>query len=59
MLKYLARLGWSHDDQEVFTGQRIVERCDFKVVDKSACAFNSTSKIRILRERWLQCDGLS
>jgi glutamyl-tRNA synthetase len=40
VLNYLARLGWSHGDQEVFTIDEMVRLFDIADVNKSASAFN-------------------
>jgi glutamyl-tRNA synthetase len=40
LLNYLARLGWSHGDQEVFTIEEMVRMFDIADVNKSASAFN-------------------
>jgi glutamyl-tRNA synthetase len=40
VLNYLARLGWSHGDQEIFTIEEMVRLFDIADVNKSASAFN-------------------
>ena len=40
MLNFLARLGWSHGDQEVFTVQEMIEFFDFDHVQKSGAVWN-------------------
>jgi len=40
MINYLARLGWSHGDQEIFTVEELVEKFDIVDVGKSAGVFN-------------------
>jgi glutamyl-tRNA synthetase len=40
LLNYLARLGWSHGDQEVFTVDELVELFEFSAVHKSAARFD-------------------
>src|SRR6201994_4100594 len=40
VLNYLARLGWSHGDQEIFTIDEMVRLFDIADVNKSASAFN-------------------
>jgi len=40
VLNYLARLGWSHGDQEIFTIEEMVRLFDIVDVNKSASAFN-------------------
>jgi glutamyl-tRNA synthetase len=41
MLNYLARLGWSHGDQEIFSRQELIEYFDFAECGKSAGVFNA------------------
>jgi glutamyl-tRNA synthetase len=41
VLNYLARLGWSHGDQEIFTIEEMVRLFDIADVNKSASAFNA------------------
>jgi glutamyl-tRNA synthetase len=40
LLNYLARLGWSHGDEEVFSLQQFVEWFDLKHISKSPAKFN-------------------
>ncbi len=40
LLNYLARLGWSHGDQEIFSLEEMVRLFDIADVNKSASAFN-------------------
>src|SRR5579872_2407210 len=40
ILNYLARLGWSHGDQEIFTLGELIAAFDIKNVNKAASAFN-------------------
>ncbi len=40
LVNYLVRLGWSHGDQEVFSGEELLEHFSFKNVGKSAAVFN-------------------
>ena len=39
LLNYLARLGWSHGDQEIFSKQELIEYFDFEACGKSAGDF--------------------
>lgn len=41
MLNYLARLGWSHGDQEIFSRAQLIELFDIDAVGKSASAFDT------------------
>ncbi len=40
MVNYLARLGWSHGDEEVFSLQELIEKFSLEPVGKSAAVFN-------------------
>jgi glutamyl-tRNA synthetase len=40
VLNYLARLGWSHGDQEIFSIEEMIQLFDIADVNKSASAFN-------------------
>src|ERR1700753_3652248 len=40
LLNYLARLGWSHGDQEIFTREEMIAAFDIHNVNKAASAFN-------------------
>jgi hypothetical protein len=42
MVNYLARLGWSHGDQEIFTRRELIERFDIKDVASSGAIFDQT-----------------
>ncbi|MGK5083138.1 glutamate--tRNA ligase [Bdellovibrionota bacterium FG-1] len=41
MLNFLARIGWSHGDQEVFTVDEMIQFFDFDHVQKSSGVFNT------------------
>ena len=41
MLNYLARLGWSHGDQEIFSRDELIEYFGFEACGKSAGVFNA------------------
>src|SRR5437764_9537954 len=53
MVNYLARLGWSHGDQEVFSRAELVELFDIKNVATSAAVFDST-KLEWLSQHYLK-----
>jgi glutamyl-tRNA synthetase len=40
LVNYLARLGWSHGDEEIFSMQQFVEWFDLRHISKSAAQFN-------------------
>jgi glutamyl-tRNA synthetase len=45
LLNYLARLGWSHGDQEIFSINELIEYFDIKDINRSAAAFNQEKLI--------------
>ena len=52
-MNYLARLGWSHGDQEVFSRAELVELFDIKNVATSAAVFDVT-KLEWLSQHYLK-----
>lgn len=52
LLNYLARLGWSRGDQEIFTLDEMIASFDICDVHKSPAAFN-TEKLRWLNHHYL------
>jgi glutamyl-tRNA synthetase len=53
MVNYLARLGWSHGDREIFTRQELVELFDIKDVAPSAAIFDH-AKLEWLNQQYLK-----
>ncbi|HEY7539270.1 MAG TPA: glutamate--tRNA ligase [Methylomirabilota bacterium] len=53
LVNYLARLGWSHGDQEVFSRAELVELFDIKDVATSAAVFDVT-KLEWLSQHYLK-----
>lgn len=53
LVNYLARLGWSHGDQEIFTRAELIEFFDFDSVGRSAGVFNP-EKLLWLNNHWLR-----
>jgi glutamyl-tRNA synthetase len=57
MVNYLARLGWSHGDQEIFTRAELIERFDVKDVSASGAVFDQT-KLEWLSHEYIKAsDG--
>jgi glutamyl-tRNA synthetase len=50
---YLARLGWSHGDEEIFSMQQFVEWFDLKHVSRSAAQFNP-EKLSWLNQHYIK-----
>ncbi len=53
LLNYLARLGWSHGDQEIFTLEELIAAFDIDAINKSAAAFDP-DKLLWVNQQWLQ-----
>ena len=53
MINALARLGWSHGDQEKFTRQELIEYFDLDAVGHSAAVFDK-DKLQRLNQRYIQ-----
>jgi glutamyl-tRNA synthetase len=53
VINYLARLGWSHGDEEVFSRQQFVEWFDLDHITASAAQFN-TEKLLWLNQHYMK-----
>ena len=53
MINYLARLGWSHGDEEVFTKAQLVEWFDLAHISRSPARFNG-EKLAWLNQQYLK-----
>jgi len=53
LVNYLARLGWSHGDEEIFSREQFVEWFDLAHVSRSAAQFNP-EKLRWLNHQYLK-----
>ena len=53
MVNYLARLGWSHGDQEIFSRQELVQLFDIRAVGSAGAIFDST-KLEWLSQHYLK-----
>jgi glutamyl-tRNA synthetase len=53
VVNYLARLGWSHGDQELFTIEELVRLFDWKEVGATAGVFNP-EKMQWVNHQWLK-----
>lgn len=53
LLIYLARLGWSHGDQEIFTIDELVEKFDIDAVNKSSASFDP-AKLAWVNQQFIQ-----
>ena len=53
LLNYLARLGWSHGDEEIFSMQQLIEWFDLRHISKSAAQFDP-EKLRWLNQHYIK-----
>ncbi|HET9753895.1 MAG TPA: glutamate--tRNA ligase [Myxococcales bacterium] len=53
LVNYLARLGWSHGDQEIFSLRELVEKFDWEHVGDTAGVFNP-QKLEWLNQQWIK-----
>ena len=53
LINYLARLGWSHGDQELFTQDEMIAHFTLQHVTTSAAVFNP-EKLLWVNEQWIQ-----
>ncbi|HEX6319576.1 MAG TPA: glutamate--tRNA ligase [Burkholderiales bacterium] len=53
LVNYLARLGWSHGDDEIFSRAQLVEWFDFAHVSRSAAQFNP-EKLAWINQQYLK-----
>ena len=56
LLNYLARLGWSHGDQEIFTLEEMCRLFDITDVNKSAAAINPDKLIWLNQQHLMRTD---
>ena len=57
LLNYLVRLGWSHHDQEVFSIDEMIEKFDFRHVNKSPAAFDD-KKLLWLNQHYIKSSSI-
>ncbi len=53
LLNYLARLGWAHGDDEIFSRQQLVEWFDLRAISRSPAKFNP-EKLLWLNQQYLK-----
>ena len=53
MINYLARLGWSHGDQEIFSREEMIQHFSFDSVNTSAAVFDP-DKLSWLNEHYIK-----
>ena len=53
MVNHLARLGWSHGDQEIFTREELIREFDLGQVGKAGAIFDYT-KLEWLSHQWIR-----
>jgi glutamyl-tRNA synthetase len=55
VINYLARLGWSHGDQEIFSLDELIQKFDVTDVNKAASSFNM-EKLQWLNQHYIKSD---
>jgi glutamyl-tRNA synthetase len=58
VINYLARLGWSHGDDEIFSRQQLVEWFDLDHITPSAAQFN-TEKLLWLNQHYMKAASVA
>jgi glutamyl-tRNA synthetase len=53
LLNYLARLGWSHGDEEIFSREQLVEWFDLSAISRSPAKFNP-EKLHWINQQYLK-----
>ena len=53
LLNYLARLGWSHGDEEIFSREQLVEWFDLAAISRSPAKFNP-EKLHWINQQYLK-----
>ncbi|MBI3626248.1 MAG: glutamate--tRNA ligase [Candidatus Rokubacteria bacterium] len=53
MVNYLARLGWSHGDQEIFSREELIEHFDLAKVGQAGAVFDR-AKLEWLSNHWMR-----
>ena len=56
LLNYLARLGWSHGDQEIFSREEMVALFDLGAVNRAASIFD-TDKLSWLNQQYIKAES--
>ena len=56
VLNYLARLGWSHGDQELFTREELIKLFDITRVQKAAARFDMDKLVWVNHEVLKRCE---
>ncbi|HTY51300.1 MAG TPA: glutamate--tRNA ligase [Steroidobacteraceae bacterium] len=56
LLNYLARLGWSHGDQEIFTLAEMIRLFDITDVNKAASAFNPEKLLWVNQQHMMRAE---
>jgi glutamyl-tRNA synthetase len=59
LLNYLARLGWSHGDQEIFTREEMIAAFDISDVNKAASAFNPEKLLWLNQQHLMRAEPSS
>lgn len=55
MINYLARLGWAHGDQEIFTREELIEKFDLDAVGSAASIFDMEKLAWVNAQHMARC----
>jgi glutamyl-tRNA synthetase len=53
LMNYLARLGWSHGDEEIFSREQLIEWFDFSSINRAPAKFNP-EKLHWLNQQYIK-----
>ncbi|HMU64261.1 MAG: glutamate--tRNA ligase [Nitrosomonas sp.] len=57
LVNYLARLGWSHGDDEIFSSEQLIEWFDLESINRAPAKFNP-EKLQWLNQHYLKTEAI-
>lgn len=58
LVNYLARLGWSHGDDEIFSSEQLIEWFDLESINRAPAKFNP-EKLQWLNQHYLKTEAIA
>lgn len=58
LVNYLARLGWSHGDDEIFSSEQLIEWFDLESINRAPAKFNP-EKLQWLNQHYLKTEAIT
>lgn len=58
LVNYLARLGWSHGDDEIFSSEQLIEWFDLESINRAPAKFNP-EKLQWLNQHYLKAEAIA